>query len=455
MPSVPDYRLYPEASQFDFGWFLAPGRSAIKCRSGFPILVLSLLWLGVGSLRCSAENKSKLTIHRAGLSSTEQQPGDGYGEAVAVQGETIVVGAPLANAAYVYQKPAGGWQNMTQTAILTASDNADHFGASVAVSDDVIVVGAPYTTVDGEVEQGAAYVFVKPAGGWTDMTQTAKLTGLHLDNKGIDLLGNTVSVSKNTIVVGVPNVNQGGASLGWGEALVYAEPPSGWMDSTETAVLYVNPADYPFLGLGFGISTAINGSTIVVGANGCCVDGQSGLGAAFVYVEPTAGWATTDAYNGELTGTEVQPGDFFAESVSVDGSTVLVGSPQTYSFSVGAAYVYVEPSGGWTSMTQTAELYPLFTIEGNFGQSVSISGNNVLIGAPLTTVSHSDQGAGYLFTEPKTGWRSTMKYRARLTNSSQFYSFGQSVSIDAATAVVGFSGTFITNGGAQVIWLAP
>jgi hypothetical protein len=427
----------------------------MKRRRVFRVLLLGLLWFGLGRPRCVAADRSRLTVHRANLNSTEQQPGDGYGAAVAVQGDTVVVGAPLANAAYVFQKPANGWQNMTQTAILTASDDADHFGASVAISDDTIVVGAPYTTVNGEVEQGAAYVFVKPAGGWADMTQTAKLTGLHLDNKGIDLLGNTVSVSRNTIVVGVPNVNQGGAALGWGEALIYVEPQGGWTDSTETAVLYVNPADYPFLGLGFGVSTAISGSTVVVGANGCCIDGDVGLGAAYVYVEPTAGWETTDAYNGELTGTEVQPGDYFGESVSVDGSTVLVGSPQTYSFSVGAAYVYVEPPGGWISMTQTAELYPLFTIEGNFGQSVSISGKDVLIGAPLTAVSHSNQGAVYLFREPNSGWRSTMKYRAKLTNSPQFYSFGQSVSIADTTSVVGFSGTFKSNGGAQVFWLAP
>lgn len=417
-----------------------------------------LLWATVlatlGVLTCWASD-SPPVIHRAALNSTDQQPEDGFGAAVAVDGNTAVVGATFVNAAYVFVRPSNGWHNMTQTAKLTASDNADHFGASVAISGDTIVVGAPYTTVDGQTEEGAAYIFVRPASGWTNMTQTAKLTGLHLDGKGTDLLGNTVSIFGGTIVVGVPNVYQEGSSLGWGEALVYVRPLTGWADATETAVLYINPIEYPLLGVGFGVSAAVGGDAIVVGADGCCVAGETTAGQAFVYVAPAQGWTTTSEYDAELTGTEVQSGDFYGESVAIDGKTVVVGSPQTDTFSVGAAYIYVEPDTGWESMTQTAELYPLFSVIGNFGESVAISGRNVLIGAPLTIVQHLDQGAAYIFTKPKDGWRSTMKFSAKLTNAPSFYAFGQSVAIAGPTAVVGFNGTFETNGGAEIFWIAP
>jgi hypothetical protein len=62
---------------------------------------------------------------------------------------------------------------MTQSAILTASDgeDADEFGASVALSGNTVTVGAPFH--DGT---GAAYVFVEPATGWTDMSETAELS---------------------------------------------------------------------------------------------------------------------------------------------------------------------------------------------------------------------------------------------------------------------------------------
>lgn len=414
-----------------------------------------LLCVAFASSSCWAANHTpSVTIQRAKLDSTEQQPDDGFGAAVATEGNIVVVGALNADAVYVFEKPSGGWQNMTQTATLTPSDDADHFGAAVAISGNTIVVGAPYTTVNGEVEQGAVYVFVKPAGGWTNMTQTAKLTGFHMDDKGVDLLGNAVSISGDTIVAGVPNVYANGESLGWGEALVYVEPPGGWIDSTETAVLYIAPILYPSLGVGFGTSVGISGDAVVVGANGCCAQGGSNLGAAFVYVEPTGGWATTSAYNAELTGTEVQQNDFFAESVAIDGDTVVVGSPQTDTFEVGAAYVYVKPATGWASMTQSAELYPLPTIQGNFGQSVAIRKNVVLIGAPSTAVQNSPQGVAYLFVKPGRGWRSTMKYNARLTNYTGFHYFGQSVSMAGSTAVIGFSGTYKTNSGADVFWPA-
>ncbi len=78
--------------------------------------------------------------------------------------------------AYVFVKPGGGWVSATETAKLTASDGAasDHLGTSVAVSGDTVVVGRPSTVA--RLGQGSAYVFVKPGGGWVSATETAKLT---------------------------------------------------------------------------------------------------------------------------------------------------------------------------------------------------------------------------------------------------------------------------------------
>jgi len=403
----------------------------------------------------------KVMIHHAELSSSGEQPEDAFGDAVAVDGNTVVVGAEgvtvgqsRTGAAYVFVKPVNGWANMTQVATLTPSDNAYHFGAAVAVSGDTIVIGAPWTEVNGIQQQGAVYVFVKPAGGWTNMTQTAKLTGYHVDQKGEDHLGSSVSIDGNTILVGVPNVylQVGTHALSYGEAMVYVKPSNGWVDSTETAVLYVQ--GYPFSGAGFGSSVGISGNTVVVGATGCCYNGQIFMGQAYVYVEPATGWVTTSNYNAELTGTEVGSADDFGYSVAIDGNTVVVGSPQDDSLGVGAAYVYEEPSNGWQNMTQTAELYPLFTIQGWFGQSVTISGNAVFIGAPYTPVDGvSGRGAAYTFLKPEGGWQTTSAYAAKLTRGSGYY-FGQSVSISGQTAVVGFSGTATSNGGATVFWVS-
>src|ERR1700691_5848424 len=93
-------------------------------------------------------------------------------------------------------RESAGIQNFT----LTASDglSEDEFGFSVAIDGNTLVVGA----IDHNFLSGVAYVFVKPATGWANMTQTAELTAS--DEQLGDGFGESVSVSGNTIVVGAP-----------------------------------------------------------------------------------------------------------------------------------------------------------------------------------------------------------------------------------------------------------
>ena len=93
-----------------------------------------------------------------------------------------------------------------QQAKLSASDGGvnDELGSSVAMTGNTVVVGAPCHFVDGNKDQGAAYVFVMPAGGWAaGAKQTAELTAG--DGGADDHLGESVAISGNTIVAGAPN----------------------------------------------------------------------------------------------------------------------------------------------------------------------------------------------------------------------------------------------------------
>src|SRR5205814_1320992 len=134
--------------------------------------------------------------------------------------------------AYVFVKPTTGWANATQTAKLTASDGGEDnfFGFSVAVSGDTVVVGAGGNAVGSNFPQGAAYVFGKPTTGWTDATQTAKLTAS--DGAANDFFGNSVAVSGDTVVAGAD-----GKDLDQGAAYVFVKPTSGWTSATQTAKL--------------------------------------------------------------------------------------------------------------------------------------------------------------------------------------------------------------------------
>src|SRR5262249_12543250 len=141
-----------------------------------------------------------------------------------------------------------------------------------------------------------------------------------------------------------------------GAAYVFNQPGDGWRNMKQAAATLVpsDPASTCF----FGASVGISGNTIVVGApqNGYyCY--ATGPGAAYVYVEPPGGWHGVLTETAKLTASDGLKGDALGTSVSVNGNTVVAGAPGAFSFTTaGAAYVFVEPAAGWTNMTQTAKL---------------------------------------------------------------------------------------------------
>jgi hypothetical protein len=166
----------------------------------------------------------------------------------------------------VFLEPAGGWAGtLTQDAKLTSSDgsNFDHFGYSVAISGDTIVVGAPSHTIGTNPGQGAAYVFVKSALGWVDATETAKL--IASDGLVAHAFGISVAIEGGTAVVG-SNFDQVGANVNQGAAYVFVEPAGGWAGAlTEQAKLTASDGS---TGSHFGSSVGISGDMVVVGAFG-------------------------------------------------------------------------------------------------------------------------------------------------------------------------------------------
>jgi hypothetical protein len=351
------------------------------------------------------------------------------GISVAVSGDTIVAGANgaevdgtvSAGAVYVFAKPASGWADATQVAKLTALDTYEHvLGFSVAISGDTVVTGSPDAEVQGVTRLGAVYVFVKPATGWADMTQTAKLTAS--DGKSGDGLGVSVSISGNTIVAGAANANEMA-----GKAYVFVKPKSGWADITQTAEL---TPSHPVADSIFGQSISIESATVVVGAP------YGNL--AYVFARPTEGWKTMHQ-TAQLSPSDLESFDLFGHSVSISGDTIAVGKPT--STNPGSAYIFVEPATGWTDMTQTAKISPSNGMPDDwFGTSVFVSGSLVLVGAPGATELG---GAAYLFLKPKSGWANTSKFNAELSGSSGAAGVGTSVSSGASIFVVGAPGTSV------------
>ncbi len=210
-----------------------------------------------------------------------------------------------------------------QQAKLTASDGAanDNFGNSVAISGNTVVVGAWDAKVGANSAQGAAYVFVESGSGWANMTQTAKLTAS--GGAASDNFGVSVSIDGNTVVVGASGAKVGSNSA-QGAAYVFVKPSSGWANMTQTAKLTVSGGAASD---NFGVSVSVSGNTVVVGAWDAKVGANTLQGAAYVFVKPSSGWANM-TQTAKLTASDGAASDNFGDSVSVSGNTVLVGRPE-------------------------------------------------------------------------------------------------------------------------------
>jgi hypothetical protein len=174
----------------------------------------------------------------AKLTHSDPAPSDTFGWAVSISSETVAVGAPGVNfgasgsqgAVYVFVKPPAGWVNMSQTAKLFASDGAreDNLGYSVSIDGGAIVAGAPQLLLG----RGSAYVFQRPPAGWANATQTAKLGAS--DGANADFLGFSVGSSGDVVIVGGRGFGPRGIS---GRAYLYLRPAGGWTNTLENQKL--------------------------------------------------------------------------------------------------------------------------------------------------------------------------------------------------------------------------
>ncbi len=387
-------------------------------------------------------------VQQAKLTASDPASNGNLGASVAISSGVIVAGAPSnvdqnssqqdPGAVYVFVKPAGGWMSGTEAAKLVASDGAlhDRLGTSVGISGDTIVAGAPGATISGHDGQGAAYVFVKPAGGWMSGTETAKL--IASDGALYDHLGASVGISGDTIVAGAP-----GARVlrhpDQGAAYIFGMPSAGWASGKQTAKLTASDGrDYHIL----GISVAISGDTVAagaVGADGSIPSPGFVQGAVYVFVQPAGGWVQ-GTETAKLTVSD-SSAKGVGHSVAISGDTIVTGVPYTdwSHLNRGAAYVFVEPAGGWTDGVEAAKLASSDGASSDhLGDSVAISGDTIAAGAP-----NADRwGAAYVFVKPAGGWVGAVETQKLTPLDGSMYGgnnvqFGGSVAASTIAVVAG------------------
>ena len=390
-------------------------------------------------------------VEAATLSASDYSAGAWFGFSVAISGDTIAVGAQRANggagAVYVFVEPGGGWGTGTETAELTASDGNvnDELGSSVAISGDTVVAGAPvYNSQEGKV-----YVFLEPGGGWGSVPnqhETAILTE-SVEQGPAPMLGNAVAVSGDgaTVVAGASNAMIGG-SQAQGAVYVFTKPGGGWSSEHETALLTASDgAAQQDLGGGAvngGVGISSDGETIVAGAGGAKIGANNFQGAVYVFAKPAGGWSSSVHESAKLTASDGAATDNLGRyGVAIDGDTVVGGAPGK------AAYVFVKPGGGWSgSVHESAKLTSSDASSSDLGWSVAVSGSTLVVGGPQYG---SGLGAAYVYLEPAGGWSGTHDEDQKLVWDGPLFSqafFGSSLAMDAGTLVAGaYSATLVND----------
>ncbi|MBI4578417.1 MAG: Ig-like domain repeat protein, partial [Planctomycetes bacterium] len=299
------------------------------------------------------------------LIATDGASGDKFGSSVSIDGDAIVVGAQEKSsgqgAAYVFTRNQGGVDNWGQVKKLTASDGAsgDGFGVSAAIDGDTIVVGASRKSAF----TGAAYVFARNQGGSDQWAEVQTL--IRSDAGNYEYFGNSVAIDGDTIVVGAYN-DDVGSNDDQGSAYTFVRQGDSWRPSAQVAASDGAADDY------FGNSVAVDGDTLVVGAK----EKSNGRGAAYVFARNQGGadnWGQVK----KLTASDGAGGDYFGTSVAIDGDTIVVGANNIDAAYVFARNRGGSDQWGEVKKITTSDGASVQY----FGTSVAVEGDTIAVGA--------------------------------------------------------------------------
>ncbi len=360
---------------------------------------------------------------------------DSFGSAVAISGNTMVIGGFNADGAevgagavFIFEKIDDTW---VQTARLFASDGkaepvpnvpgdfrSDAFGANVAISGDTVIVGAPQHTHPGlQRNAGAVYVFQRVNGAWVQQVELFSPTPFAEAFFGSEPGFGGLGISGDTIVVG----DEGSFAVD-----VFTRENGSWASTATFTV----PDDFSFV----PTDVAIDGNTVVVGSTNSDAPAAPFAGAAYVFRLVEGNWVE----QAELTAADATSAAQFGWSVRISEGVAAVGAnrgpgatPQS-----GAAYVFARRDDGWSQVAKlSADDGQDFD---NFGASVAVSGRTVFVGAsnhtPPTTGT-SGAGAAYVFQPRDGGWEQTAQVAA--SDGIPGGDFGTSVAVLKDTLLVG------------------
>ncbi len=292
----------------------------------------------------------------------------------------------------------------------------DEFGFSVAVSGDTAIVGVPRDESGGN-QRGSALIFTRSGSMWS---LQQKLTAM--DGADGDLYGWSVAIDGDTAVVAARNddITVGMiTNADQGSVYVYTRSGGVWTQQQKLTASDGGPSDL------FGHDTDIDGDTLIAGT--LTED------AAYVFTRSGGVWAQQQ----KLPKPAIAGGNAggFGNAVGVDADTAIIGAPNASLDSntnfEGAAFVFTRSGGVWTQQQMLTGEAPADP-SAEFGVSVGISGDSVIIGSPSDVAMGEfiAQGAAYVFTRSGMTW--TLQQRIDASDNS---GVGRTVAIDGDQCV--------------------
>ena len=370
-----------------------------------------------GSIYAPCEETKLLASDGAGY--------DYFGHSVAINNDIVIVGADddddngsNSGSAYIFSFDGLNW---VQEAKLLASDGAsgDGFGHSVAIYGDTAIVGVPYDDDNGS-NSGSAYIFHFDGSDWVE---EAKL--IASDGASYDCFGYSVAINNSTVIVGADDDDDNGSNSG--SAYIFRFDGSNWVEETKLLASDGSYSDY------FGDSVAIDSDTVVVGAYGDD-DNGSNSGSAYIFRFDGLNWVE----EAKFLASDGAGYDYFGHSVAINNSTVIIGAygDDDNGSNSGSAYIFRFDGTNWLQESK------LLAFDGTssdvFGYSVGISGDTAIAGSHNNDDNGSNSGSAYLFRFDGANWIGQPKLLA--PDGAAGDNFGYSVAIDSDTVVVGANG---------------
>ncbi len=388
---------------------------------------------------CPALSQVTCPGDAAKVISTGTRAYDNFGNSVAIDGSTIVIGSHRADrnhmdtgAAYVFNGADFVWSE-TQRLIASDRERNEFFGHSVAVDGNTILVSANGDDDNG-IRSGSVYVFERVDGVWV---QVAKL--LPADGEARDFFGQAVAIDGDTAVIAANGDDDRAENAG--AVYIYERSDDGtWTQRAKITALDGDAADW------FGHAVYLSGDTMLVSSP---LDDDRGADTGAVYVFNRI--ADTWVQMAKIYAPDAQAGDLFGFSVAFDGDTICVGAAgdDGMGTDAGSVYVFQRYEGSWLFVDK------IQAIDGQagdaFGTSLALSADTLFVGAPGADPLGDSSGAVYVYRRQGNNWQRATMLLAPDGRAGDL--IGTAIAIDGELVVVsapGYSDTISNRGAAYV-----